>query len=104
MIRTFSKGYYNLPRVYAYLEHRTFKTPSNRTIEVVTIGSSYHIECNPSDAGTSDRYVVQEVIKEIASCGNVAAMSSHAFKIVVLTEVDRLSKQAQAGLRRTMER
>jgi replication factor C subunit 3/5 len=109
------------------LEHRSFKTPTNRLVEVTTLGSNYHIECNPSDAGNQDRFVIQEVIKEIASHSNLQSgsggSSSRSFKIglylllicfanqndrhdiaVVLTEVDRLSKQAQAGLRRTMEK
>ena len=45
------------------LEHRTLKTPTNRVIEISTLGSNYHIECNPSDAGNGDRFVIQEVIK-----------------------------------------
>jgi hypothetical protein len=28
--------------------------------------SNYHVELNPSDVGNNDRYVVQEVIKELA--------------------------------------
>jgi replication factor C subunit 3/5 len=51
------------------LEHRSFKTSTNRLIEITTLGSNYHIECNPSDAGNADRFVIQEVIKEIASHG-----------------------------------
>lgn len=92
------------------LEHRSLKTASNKTIEVTTLGSNYHIECNPSDAGNNDRFVVQEVIKEIASHGalqassNVGGASAKAFKVVILNEADRLSRQAQASLRRTMEK
>ena len=89
------------------LEHRSLKTPSNKTIDITTLGSNYHIECNPSDAGNNDRFVVQEVIKEIASHGVLqtgSAQASKGFKVVVLTEADRLSKQAQASLRRTMEK
>lgn len=103
------------------LEHRTIKTPSQKIIEISTMGSNYHIECNPSDAGNNDRFVIQEVIKEIASHSSLtnshsmmsSAMTgttstpvatSKSFKIVILTEVDRLTRQAQAGLRRTMEK
>jgi replication factor C subunit 3/5 len=89
------------------LEHRTFKTPSNKSIEVTTLGSNYHIECNPSDAGNNDKFVIQEIIKEIASHGSLQAGANaggRAFKVVVLTEVDKLTKQAQASLRRTMEK
>lgn len=75
------------------LEHRSFKTSTNRTIEISTVGSNYHVECNPSDAGTSDRFVIQEVIKEIASHGNlqssVGAQGARSFKIC--TFIFRLS-------------
>ena len=98
------------------LDKRTFTTPTKRTIDINLITSNYHIEISPGDAGLNDRYVVQEIIKEIASNTNVAAAaSSHQttggsshnkpdFKVVVLSEVDRLSRPAQAALRRTMEK
>jgi len=49
---------------------------------------------------------VQEVIREIAQSQNVnvGAKSRVSFKVVVLTEVDKLSKGAQHALRRTMEK
>jgi replication factor C subunit 3/5 len=85
-----------------------------KTIEISTITSNYHIEINPSDVARDDKVVIQEVIKEIAQSHNVnissssSATSDHQFakqfKVVVLTEVDRLSRQAQNALRRTMER
>ncbi|CAN0285759.1 unnamed protein product, partial [Phaeothamnion confervicola] len=120
------------------LEHRSFKTPSNRAIEVTTVASNYHIEMSPGDAGIYDRFVVQEVIKEIASAmsltatlmaqkdtsggggacadsaedgggggtssGTAGGRKKAGFKVVVLMGVDRLTKQAQAALRRTMEK
>jgi replication factor C subunit 3/5 len=102
------------------LEHRTFKTPSNKSVEITTVASNYHIEICPGDAGIYDRIVVQEVIKEIASSQSIATsfqnsageasaaggkgLAKPAFKVVLLTGVDRLTKQAQSALRRTMER
>lgn len=64
------------------LEHRGFKTPTGRAVEVTTIASHFvrilkggsgefvprltrspfqHVEINPGDAGIYDRYVVQEI-------------------------------------------
>ena len=99
------------------LEQRTFKVTTNgktkKEIDVNMLSSSYHIEINPGESGLDDRYVVQEVIKEIAASGPIFRDNSSAnggegnginFKVVVLMEVDRLSKQAQAALRRTMEK
>ena len=40
----------------------------SRTIELelTTLSSTNHVELNPSDAGFQDRYIVQEIIKEMA--------------------------------------
>jgi replication factor C subunit 3/5 len=73
-------------------------------VELTTLSSNYHVEMNPSDAGTKDRYVVQEVIKEMAKSRPIDATGEKGFKILLLNEVDRLSKEAQHGLRRTMEK
>ena len=35
-------------------------------VELTTVASNYHVELNPSDVGSSDRYVVQEIIKDMA--------------------------------------
>lgn len=88
------------------LDKRTFTTPTKRVVEINMISSNYHIEISPGDAGLQDRYVVQEVIKEMASNKSLLTGEGNKpdFKVVVLTEVDRLSRQAQAALRRTMEK
>jgi hypothetical protein len=35
-------------------------------VELTTVSSNYHVEINPGDVGSNDRYVVQEIIKELA--------------------------------------
>jgi len=93
------------------LDKRTFTTPTKRTVEINMVTSNYHIEISPGDAGMNDRFVVQDIIKEMASNKNITASTggekksgAAEFKTVVLMEVDRLSRQAQAALRRTMEK
>eukprot|EP00249_Psilotum_nudum_P008975 c21630_g1_i2 orf=349-1383(-) len=73
-------------------------------IELTTVSSNYHVELNPSDAGFQDRYVVQEIIKEMAKSRPLDVAGNKGFKVLVLNEVDRLSKEAQHSLRRTMEK
>ena len=94
------------------VEHRTFKFNNSSTqTDLTVLSSAHHIELNPSDAGIRDREVVQEVIKEIAQSAPVIkagaasdGVSAPRFKVVVLNEVERLSKPAQHALRRTMEK
>ena len=77
------------------------QTPSGRKVEVISMASNYHIELNAADAGIYDTYVVQEVIKEIAAFRPLD--SRQKYKVLIISEVDRLTNQAQAALRRTME-
>ena len=89
------------------LENKTWKIKQgerNIDVELAMMSSNHHVEMNPSDAGSKDRYVVQEVIKEMAKSRPIDANGCEGYKVLVLTEVDRLSREAQYGLRRTMEK
>lgn len=81
-----------------------FSTPSNKKMDIMTVSSNYHLEINPSDAGIYDRIVVVELIKQIAQTRNLDQDGQREFKIIVLSEVDELTKDAQHALRRTMEK
>nr|GME08737.1 replication factor C subunit 3 [Ipomoea batatas] len=73
-------------------------------VELTTLSSTHHVELSPGDAGFQDRYVVQEVIKEMAKNRPIDTKGKKSFKVLVLNEVDKLSREAQHSLRRTMEK
>lgn len=88
--------------------HRQFKiAQSSSHLEITTVASSSHVEVNPSESGNNDRLVVQELIKDMASFAPLdlsAHSSRRPIKVIVIHEVDRMSRLAQQALRRTMEK
>lgn len=83
----------------------SIELPSRKLeVELTVISSNYHVELNPSDVGSQDRYVVQEVIKELAKNRPLDVAGNKGFKVLLLNEVDKLSREAQQSLRRTMEK
>lgn len=64
----------------------------------------YHLEITPSDVGNYDRVVIQDLLKEVAQTQQVDLGAKQRFKVVVINEADGLSRDAQAALRRTMEK
>jgi replication factor C subunit 3/5 len=75
-------------------------TPSS-TVDIQVIVSNYHLQLTPSDVGNKDRSVVMQLIKEVAAH---PPLGGRPFKVVVIEEAGSLSTEAQAALRRTMER
>lgn len=105
------------------LEHKSMAVTESKTIDFTTLSSPYHIDMNPSDAGNYDRVVVMELIREIAQTAPMMTASTlqglnnakkaqadtpasgvPKYKVIVLNEVDKMSRGAQQALRRTMEK
>lgn len=86
------------------MDQRIFMTTSNRKLELNIISSNYHLELTPSDVGNYDRVVISELLKDIAQTSQIDANAKQSFKVVVINEADALTREAQAALRRTMEK
>ena len=76
-----------------------------RSIEVdlTTISSDHHIEMTPSEAGYQDRFVVQEIVRTLAENATLDIGGGATFKTVCVRHVDRMSRDAQYIMLRTME-
>lgn len=86
------------------IDARVVQVTSSRKVEFSVVSSVYHMELTPSDMGNSDRLVIQDLLKEAAQTQQVDPNAKHRFKVVVINEADALTRDAQAALRRTMEK
>lgn len=103
-LRTFLKEIYGNEVLNIRVDEKELKVNS-KVIPYRIAYSNSHIELTPSDCGTNDKSIIQYIIKETMSFRNVEHKENKLkAKIIVINEADRLSKEAQSALRRTMEK
>nr|KAJ0216728.1 hypothetical protein LSAT_V11C300148330 [Lactuca sativa] len=62
------------------LEMGTSKLSRTVDLELTTLSSTHHVELNPSDDGFQERYIVQEIIKEMAKNRPIDVKGKKGFK------------------------
>ncbi|KAF4687488.1 Subunit of heteropentameric Replication factor C (RF-C) [Perkinsus olseni] len=80
---------------------RQFKATTSTTVDIQVVVSAFHVEVTPSDVGIRDAAVIQQLIKQMAENPPVGEVPFH---VVVINDAHCLTRQAQAALRRTMEK
>ena len=85
-------------------KHKYNINGSSAKTEIEILQSDYHIIVEP--AGTNhDKYILQEIIKQYASQKDFTffTKNSRKFKTILIYNIENLSINSQAALRRTME-
>ena len=77
-------------------------TYGNKMDEVLLEKSPYHIIVKPNNSAF-DKYVLQDIIKNFAQVTIINTHAAYHYKLVIIDCIDKLSRQAQNALRRTME-
>uniref|UniRef100_A0A0K0G0L2 Replication factor C subunit 3 (inferred by orthology to a human protein) n=1 Tax=Strongyloides venezuelensis TaxID=75913 RepID=A0A0K0G0L2_STRVS len=104
-IRALLKGIYGDGVSTVKIEKRECAVQSSsKKISYSILSSNCHIELTASGLGSSDKLIIQNVIKEMAQSKQLNETKQKSFKVVVIFEAENLSKDAQHALRRTMEK
>ena len=70
--------------------------------EIEIMQSNYHIAIEPTNTN-HDKYILQEIIKQYAMFKPFIFKTNRKFKTIVIYNIENLSNNSQAALRRTME-
>ena len=84
---------------------RVKKENSSKQIEINVRYSNHHCELSPSDVNHQDRIIIVKLIKESATNSTLFTNNKkNDFIVYVLYDVEKLTLEAQASLRRTLEK
>ena len=70
----------------------------SKNISYMVTSSNYHLEFCPSDVGNNDKFIISHVIKETSSFAQLDTETQKNFKVIVLSEADKMTKEAQSAL------
>ncbi|KAF7684659.1 Replication factor C subunit 3 [Astathelohania contejeani] len=112
-------GYGKKTIVNAFIHHLYKKSPeprlkittilnsSKKPMEISYYESDEFIQISPSEYNYQDKTVIQTIIKEMVRSKPILSMfgnkKEQVIKFIMITDGDKLSRDAQAALRRTME-
>jgi replication factor C subunit 3/5 len=84
------------------IQHREYKLPSKKIIEITTIASTNYIIIDLSEGKQGNKVIIQEIVDEIAGSNGRNGMIP--LKVVVLSHSEQLGESAQHSLRKIMEK